>query len=222
MNVLIVFAHPELKSFNGALFETAVRELASNGHELATTDLYRMGFNPVSDRRNFRTVKDPDTLKLQMEEAYASENAGFVPELEAEILKLEACELLILQFPLWWFGLPAILKGWVDRVLAMGRAYGHGAMYGSGKFRGKRALLSLTTGGPEEAYRKSGLHGDIHAILRPIQRGVLQFIGFDMLAPQIHYAPVRASGEQREKWLAQYAERLRSIQNEAPVVVGGY
>jgi NAD(P)H dehydrogenase (quinone) len=222
MNVLIVFAHPEPKSFNGALFDTAVRELKAAGHTVVTSDLYRMGFNPVSDRRNFNMVKDPDYLKLQVEETYASEYDGFAPEIETEIRRLETCDLLILQFPMWWFGLPAILKGWADRVLAMGRTYGYGAIYETGKFRGKRALLSLTTGGPEEAYLKGGFNGDVEAILRPIQRGILEFIGFDVLAPQIHFGPVRASQEQREDWLENYAQRLRSIETELPIVVGNY
>jgi NAD(P)H dehydrogenase (quinone) len=181
-----------------------------------------MGFDPVSGRDNFRTVKDPAYLKLQLEEAYASEHDGFAPEIETEIRKIESCDLLILQFPLWWFGLPAILKGWVDRVLAMGRTYGLGANYGKGKFRGKRALLCLTTGGAEEAYRKGGLNGDIQAILRPVQRGVLQFVGFDVLAPQIHFGAARASAEQRARWLADYAHRLGAIESETPIDVGEY
>jgi NAD(P)H dehydrogenase (quinone) len=222
MNVLIVFAHPEPASFNGALFDAAVREMQAAGHTVVTSDLYRMGFDPVSSRRNFTTVKDRAYLKLQVEETHASEHHGFAPEVEAEIRKLEACDLLILQFPLWWFGLPAMLKGWVDRVLAMGRTYGYGAIYETGKFKGKRALLSLTTGGPEEAYRTGGFNGDIASILRPIQRGVLQFLGFDVLAPQIHYGPVRASDEQREHWLAEYANRLGAIASEAPIEVGTY
>jgi NAD(P)H dehydrogenase (quinone) len=163
MNVLIVFAHPEPASLNGALFDTALRELRAAGHTVVTSDLYRMGFDPVSSRRNFTTVKDAGYLKLQVEETHASEHDGFAAEIEAEIRKLEACDLLVLQFPLWWFGLPAMLKGWVDRVLAMGRTYGYGAIYETGKFKGKRALLSLTTGGPEEAYRKGGFNGDIAA-----------------------------------------------------------
>lgn len=222
MNVLIVLAHPEPKSFNGAMFDTALRELRAAGHTVETSDLYRMGFNPVSSRANFTTVKDADYLKLQAEETHASEHDGFAPEVEAELRKLEACDLLILQFPMWWFGLPAILKGWVDRVMAMGRTYGYGAIYQTGKFRGKRAMLSLTTGGPEEAYRKGGFNGDIEGILRPVQRGVLEFLGFDVLAPQIHYGPVRATPEQRQAWLADYAERLQSVHNEAPIAAGEY
>lgn len=85
MNTFIVLAHPEPKSFNGALFDTAVRVLAAASHSVAISDLYRMGFNPVSDRHNFSTVKDPDCLKLQIEETYASEHDGFAAEIEAEM-----------------------------------------------------------------------------------------------------------------------------------------
>jgi len=72
----------------------------------------------------------------------------------------------------------------------MGRTYGYGRMYGRGVFRGKRALLSVTTGGPLKAYEEGGLcglHGDIQAILRSIQHGILEFVGFSVLAPHIVY-----------------------------------
>ena len=84
---------------------------------------------------------------------------------------------MIRQFPLWWFGLPSLLKGWVDRVFAMGRTYGGERIYANGVFRGKRAMLSLTTGGPQQAYLQGAFNGDISAILRPIHRGMLQFVG---------------------------------------------
>lgn len=222
MNTFIVFAHPERKSFNGALLDTAAHTLQTSGHKVVVSDLYRMNFNPVSDRHNFRTVKDPDYLKLQVEETHASEQDGFSPEIESEMRKIESCDLMILQFPFWWFGLPAILKGWVDRVFAMGRVYGYGNIYQTGKFQGKRAMLSLTTGGPAEAYARGGFNGDMDAILRPVQRGILQFVGFDVLAPQIHFAPVRASFEQREAWLTAYARRLYAIAEESPIKVGEY
>ena len=83
--------------------------------------------------------------------------------------------------------------------MATGRTYGYGHIYDTGRFRGKRALLSLTTGGPQEAYLKDGFNGDMDAILRPIQRGILQFLGFDVLAPQIHYGPARSSEEMRQR-----------------------
>lgn len=222
MNVLIVFAHAEPQSFNGALYRTALENLQQAGHAVQTSDLHAMQFDPVSDRRNFTSVKDPKYLKQQMEELYATEVGGFAPEIEAELRKVEGCDLMIWQFPLWWFGVPAILKGWVDRVFVMGRVYGGGRLYENGTFRGKRALLSLTTGGPAEAYAKGGFNGDIQAMLRPIQRGMLQFSGFDVLAPHIIYAPVRATDETRQQWLAAFAERLRKIDRETPIEVGIY
>ena len=181
-----------------------------------------MRFDPVSSQKNFTTVKDPNYLKPQIEEMNATEMNGFSEEIESEIRKIEWCELMIWQFPLWWFGLPAVLKGWVDRVFAMGRAYGGGRVYQSGVFRGKRALLALTTGGPEDAYRKGAFNGDIAGVLRPIHRGMLQFAGFDVLAPQIVYGPVRLTDEQRTQALATYAERLQTIGTESPIDVGIY
>ena len=129
---------------------------------------------------------------------------------------------MIWQFPLWWFSVPAILKGWADRVLAMGKTYGGDRFYENGVCKGKRALLSVTTGGPAPAYDHGAFNGDIHGILRPIQRGILRFVGFDVLAPHIVYAPVRATPEQRAAWLAAYRQRLHNLAGEKPVDVGQY
>ena len=222
MKVFIVYWHPEPKSFNGAMFRVACETLAAAGYQISTSDLNDMRFNPVSGRHNFNTVKDPTYFKQQIEELHATDNDGFATEVESEIKKIEGCDLMIWQFPLWWFGLPAAMKGWVDRVFAMGRTYGGGHFYETGVFRGKRAFLSLTTGGPEEAYRTGGFNGDMTAILRPIHRGMLQFVGFDVLSPQIVYGPVHLTGEQRGQHLAAYAARLQRIADESPMEVGSY
>ncbi len=222
MKVFIVLAHPEHKSFNAAMFRTAVDTLTAEGHEVRTSDLYAMQFNPVSGRHNFITVKEPDYFKQQIEEMHATETYGFADDVEGEIQKIEWCDLMIWQFPLWWFGLPGILKGWVDRVFAMGRTYGGQRIYANGAFKGRRALLALTTGGPATAYLKGGFNGDINAILRPVHRGILQFTGFEVLAPQIAYGPVRLEQRERAESLAGYANRLKTIAAEPPLDVGIY
>jgi NAD(P)H dehydrogenase (quinone) len=173
MNVFIINAHAEPKSFNGAMFRAAHETMSVAGHSVQVSDLYAMKFDPVSDRRNFTTVKGAEYFKQQIEEMHATEVVGFAPDVEAEMRKAEWCDLMIWQFPLWWFGLPAILKGWVDRVFAMGRTYGGDRFYENGVFKGKRAMLSVTTGGPAEEYQAGGFNGDIHAVLRPIHRGML-------------------------------------------------
>lgn len=165
MNILIVNAHPEPQSFCSSLFNTALATLGDIGHQVKASDLYRMGFDPISDRRNYTTVKDPDYLKPQIEEMHASDVAGFSPDLDAEMRKVEWCDLMIWQFPLWWFSVPAIMKGWYDRVFAMGRFYGYGNIYETGVLKGKRAMLSLTTGGLQEHYTAEGFNGDINGIL---------------------------------------------------------
>ena len=222
MNAFLVLAHPEPNSFNAAMHRAAEAALRAAGHQVRTSDLHAMRFDPLSGRHNFTTVKDPDYLKLQAEEQHATERHGFRPELEAEIGKVEWCDLMVWQFPLWWFSVPAILKGWVDRVFAMGRAYGGGRIYETGMFRGKRAMLSLTTGGPEPSYQPGGFNGDLAGVLRPIHRGMLEFTGFQVLAPQVCYGPARQTEEVRRAWVEAYAGRLRGIEAEPPVRVGSY
>ncbi len=222
MNVFIVYYHPEPRSFNGAMFKKAITVLEEEGHEVKVSDLHEQNFNPTSGRHNFKSRSNADYYKQQLEEIHASETSGFAAEIEDEIMKIEWCDLMIWQFPLWWFGLPAPLKGWVDRVFVMGRTYGNGRFYENGVFNGKTAMLSLTTGGPAEAYLSDGFNGDIHAILRPIQRGMLEFVGFQMLSPHIVYGPAHIPEEDRTYLLRQYGERIKKLYQEKPVNIGKY
>ena len=217
MKVFIVHAHHEPKSFNGALTEAAVAALTDAGHEVRVSDLYAMDFDPVSDRRNFTTVGEADYLKQQVEESHASKNDGFAADIEAELEKLDWCDVLIFQFPIWWFGLPAILKGWVDRVFAMERIYGGGRWFDDGYFKGRRAMLSLTTGGGPGAFSENGIVGDIHAHLHPINYGILRFVGFDVVPPFIAWGPARASDERRRANIEEYVARVLSIPETEPI-----
>lgn len=222
MNVFIVYAHAEPDSFNSAALHVAISALEDAGHAVEVSDLYAMGFDPVSGRHNFTGAFDTDYFKQQAEETHASETGGFAPDIEAELEKIEACDLMIWQFPLWWFGLPGILKGWVDRVFVMGRVYGQGRIYEDGVFRGKRAVLSLTTGGPAAVYTPDGRNGDIDAILRPIQRGMLQFTGFGVLAPHIVFGPAHLDDEERMAALMGWRSRLAGVFEEGPIDPGLY
>jgi NAD(P)H dehydrogenase (quinone) len=173
MNVLIVHAHHEPKSFSSALSRQAAETLRSAGHEVTVSDLYAEGFDPVSDRRNFQSVFDANYLKQQNEERHASDVNGFAADLEREIARLEACDLLIFSFPLWWFGMPAILKGWVDRAFPMERVYGGAKLYENGLGQSKkRAMVIFTVGGGAEAYSGRGVNPPLESVLAPIEHGV--------------------------------------------------
>jgi NAD(P)H dehydrogenase (quinone) len=222
MKAFVVCWHPEPRSFNHAMFVAARRALERSGWQVTASDLHAMAFDPVSSRANFRSVKDPEYLKPQVEEQHATAVDGFAADIEAELRKLEACDLMVWQFPLWWFGLPAVLKGWVDRVFVMGRVYGGGRVYERGVFAGKRAMLSLTTGGPADAFRRDGFNGDIDGILRPIHRGMLEFVGFDVMAPHVVYGPARMNDAQRRAELERFERRLSTLGDETPIDVGAY
>lgn len=218
MRAFIVHAHPELKSFNGAMTRAAVDALRAAQHEVVVSDLYAMGFNPVSDRRNFSTCYDIHYYRQQSEEAYAAAHDGFVSEIQKEMDKLFWCDALILQFPLWWFALPAILKGWIDRVFAAGgRIYGGGKWYDRGVFSAKLAMCSVTIGGPPSMYSERGLNGPISAILFPINHGMLYFTGFTVKESFLVHAPARMRDDERAAQIAAYQKRLLTLAS-APVI----
>jgi NAD(P)H dehydrogenase (quinone) len=220
MKILIVHAHHEPRSFSSALARRAEQALRVQGHAVDFADLYAEKFDPVSDRRNFTTTKDAGYLKQQVEEAHASEVGGFAPALEREIRRLEACDALIFSFPIWWFGMPAILKGWVDRVFASVRIYGGPKIYetGLGKAQ-KRGLVLMTTGGGPDVYGGYGVNPPLSVVLAPVQHGVFWFNGFLPLAPFVAWSPARITPEDRAKYLDALEARLKGIADEPPVVL---
>jgi NAD(P)H dehydrogenase (quinone) len=217
MNVLIVYAHEEPRSFNGAMRDKAAEVLRGCGHAVEVSDLYAMRFNPVGGKHDFTTLADPDFFKYGAEQTKATAGRTFAADVAGEQEKLFRADFLIFQFPLWWFGLPAVLKGWVDRVFAAGLTYGGGRWYSNGVFRGKRAMLSLTTGGAADIYGPRGLNGEMDALLFPIQHGMLYFVGFDVLPPFVAWAVARSTEEQRHAYLRAYADRLTAWQTTAPL-----
>lgn len=217
MKVLLVLAHAESRSFCAALFHEARSVFEAQGHEVRTSDLYAMRFDPVGDRRDFVHEPDPGFFKYQKEQVVAHEGGTFAPDVSSEMDKLVWCDLAVFCFPLWWFGVPAILKGWFDRVLAMGFAYGGGRWFEHGVFSGRRSLLAFTAGAPEGRYAEGAIFGGIERVLYPLRVGVLNLTGLDVLEPFIVWAPARIGHEARTRVLEAWRIRLRSIGSETPL-----
>ncbi len=212
MNVLIVYAHPEPTSFNAALKNTAVETLLKAGHEVAVSDLYAMHFNPVIGSRDFVGERvDRTTLNVAAEQTAAFERGTLAADIQAEQEKIRRADLVILQFPMWWFGMPAILKGWADRVFARGFAYISGRKYDTGLLRGKAAMVSCTTGTSADTYAPDGIDGDILTVLWPVHNGLLRYCGFDILEPFVSYMPGRVGPEGRNAYLEAYKRRLGDL-----------
>ena len=214
MNVLIVYAHPEPKSFNGAMKDVAVQALRGAGHDVVVSDLYAMQFNAVVGAGDFQGDRaDPDYLRIAAEQTMAFAMGSLSPDIVAEQEKVKRADLLILQFPIWWFGMPAILKGWADRVFARGFAYIAGRKYDSGLMRGKTAMLAVTTGTSADTYAPDGIDGDILSVLWPVHNGLLRYCGFDVLAPSVAYMPGRVEQSVRLAYLEDYRRRLSDLDN---------
>lgn len=193
MKILIVFCHPVAESFAAAVLERCVAELGRAGHELAVKDLYREGFEPAmsaGERRAYEDVK-------------ADRSA-----IEGELAALTAAEGLLLIYPTWWYGLPAMLKGWFDRVWLPGVAFDLDRKRGisTHALSGVRRLMVVTTYGAPRWFIRLWM-GD------PGRKVVLR--GFrTLLAPRCRaawaalYRMDVATDEQRRRFLDQVSRKL--------------
>ncbi|MCU0761553.1 MAG: NAD(P)H-dependent oxidoreductase [Hydrogenophaga sp.] len=163
MKCLVVIAHPSTDSLCHAMARTAITALENHGHEVMIEDLYASGFEPA--------------LTLQERQSYYG--AAFdTTALQEQIDRLASAEALVLVFPTWWFGFPAVLKGWFDRVWAPGIAYDHGADLGAIQARllRLRTALAITSLG-------SPWWVDRWVLRRPVKR-VLKTALLGTCAPQ--------------------------------------
>lgn len=190
MNVLWVLAHPEPRSLTGRLRDLGVGALQEGGHAVRQSDLYAMDWNPVVCAADFGSGGDE-----RLDVATASERAWragtLAADIRAEHAKLAWADTLVLQFPLWWYGMPAIMKGWLDRVFVQGYAYrvldertGRARRYGDGGLAGRRALAVVTVGA-HHGLGPRGIHGDLTEVLFPLLHGTLFYTGMDVVEPLI-------------------------------------
>ena len=182
MYCLIVLAHPEQKSFNSQMAQVAKRAFEAGGHQAEIVDLYHEEFDPREALHHFIAPVAPDYFSAGTEQRHASNTHNLPPVVGLTLDKLERADVVVFQFPLWWWSMPAMLKGWLDRVLVSGRTYTSTSRYDRGHFKGKRALVSVTAGASEIACGPSGRCADLDLILWPLHFS-LYFVGFTVLPP---------------------------------------
>jgi len=221
-NILLVHAHPEPTSVTRQLADISVRTLQAQGHEVAQSDLYAMHWKAIFDADDFPRRANAERLSFIEESGHAFANGCQTADVEAEQRKLLAADAVILHFPLWWFGMPAIMKGWVDRVWAFGLAYGYrGAgnayRYGEGGFAGKRAMLAVSVGGPAEDYSPRGINGPLEQLLFPITHGTLFFPGMDVLPSFAVYGTARIDAPGMAAAAASWQHRLERLFVDQPI-----
>jgi NAD(P)H dehydrogenase (quinone) len=244
MRVLWIFAHPERRSLNGSLLDAGLHTLDTLGHEHQVSDLYAMGWKAVVDEADFggpdveaggfagaafegagHEPGAPDASRLIV--GAAQERAHLRRELSADIRaeqeKIAWADVLVFQFPLWWFGPPAILKGWFDRVLVQGFAFGlkdaagTTLRYGDGGLAGKRALIVTSVGARESSFGPRGIHGPIDEVLFPLLHGTFWYTGMAPLAPFTVYGADRMTTQGAHETAEALRRRLRTLEHEEPL-----
>lgn len=225
MNVLIVYAHPEPTSLNGSLKDFTVKRLEAAGHGVQVSDLYAMNWKATVDAQDSQDPPVGEYFNPSLDSKHAFANGRQRDDIYREQEKLRWADAVILQFPLWWFSMPAILKGWVERVYAFGFAYGvgehsdarWGSRYGEGSMKGKRAMLMVTMGGWDSHYSSRGINGPMEDLLFPIQHGVLHYPGFEVLPPFLVYRTSRVDEVRFAQTCQALGQRLDSLWITEPI-----
>src|SRR5262245_53771151 len=208
MQAHIVLSHPEPKSFNAHLADVARKALEAQRWSVSVTDLYSVGCDPCERSEHYRSRLNGERFDVQAEQRHASDGGSIADAVKREIENLDRADLLILQYPMWWHLPPAILKGWMDRVLIYGAVYTSKERFENGRFVGKRAMLSLTVGTSPATYDYNGRSGDIDLLLWPVKL-TLAYVGYAVLQPFVAYG-VEAGLRYSEP--AAIAERLKGVE----------
>jgi NAD(P)H dehydrogenase (quinone) len=228
-HALIVLAHPEPRSFNAQLAGLATERLERRGYTVELSDLCGQGFDPLEAPHHYARRRDTDWFRPQDEQRHAAESDAVPAEVEAEIDKLDRADLLLLQYPMWWYQPPAILKGWLDRVLTYGGVYTSRARYDRGRYRGRTAMLSVTTGAPEDTFAYNGRNGDIELLLWPMCF-TLYYVGYTVLPPfvsfgveaGVSYSDPGAVRERLARHRLGFSRRLDELDSVEPMSFSGW
>lgn len=186
MKAHIVLAHPERRSFNGHLADTTGAHLTAMGWDTSLSDLYGMGFDPCEAARHYGERADEARFHAQTEQRFSADKGQTPAVVAGEMDRILTSDLLVVHFPLWWFGMPAILKGWMDRVFVYGPMYRSAMRYDAGKCAGKRMLACVTTGASEDSCSFNGRESDTRMLMWPILFP-FRYLGFEVLKPEIFH-----------------------------------
>lgn len=189
MKQLIVYAHPNPASFNHAILETARETLAAKGDEVVVRDLYVLNFDPV--------LKGSDFEKLM---------AGKTPaDIKAEQDYIRWADTLVFIYPIWWVGMPAMIKGYIDRVFTQGFAFSIGANGIEKLLAGKRAVIFNTHGQPREYYEACGM---FDSLKKTSDFGIFEFCGISVTQHSFFGAVPYVDDAARKGYLAEVKKVL--------------
>jgi NAD(P)H dehydrogenase (quinone) len=150
--VLLVLSHPRRSSLTGQVADVFAAQLSASGHEIEWADLMAEGFDPVLREEDEPDWNDPDKK--------------YSRAVQDEMARIRRNDATVMIFPVYWWSMPALLKGWVDRV------WNNGFAYGARNFPQRRVWMIGVAGNTEEAYAKRGYD---HAMQIQLDLGVLDY-----------------------------------------------
>jgi NAD(P)H dehydrogenase (quinone) len=181
MKILIVYSHFNPASFNHALLKILQDNLGAN-NIIKTKDLYAENFNPV----------------LTMADMLALEQGTPSPDIRAEQEFVEWADMIIFVYPIWWQSMPAILKGYIDRVFSFGFAYTVDESGPRGLLMGKKVYIVNTTGATEEENIQSGVFESIRKLT---DIGIFSFCGMEVIGHHYLSGVPYVTDKERQKML---------------------
>jgi NAD(P)H dehydrogenase (quinone) len=211
----IVYAHPEPHSFVASMRDLTQKTLDARGWQTSMTDLQSIDFNAIASGADFGTRSRPDHLVYSLEQRHAWENGSIDPQIAAEVKAVREADLLVLVFPIFWYSVPAQLKGWIDRVFLSGVFYGGTRIYDRGGMRGKHALVVSSLGGRDYMFGPGSIHGDLNGMLRHLLQGTLGYVGFSVYEPFFAYHVPYVEPSERAEMLARLTQAVEDLESRA-------
>ncbi|SDJ19549.1 NAD(P)H oxidoreductase [Alteribacillus bidgolensis] len=178
MKILTVVTHPRENSLTFKVADHFVQGLKDAGHETEILDLYRSGFNPV--------------LWEEDEPEWSADHQEYSPEVEMEMERMKRHDSLAFVFPLWWWSMPAMLKGYIDRVWNWGFAYG------PGKLDHEKVLWLSLAGAPIERFEKRQYD---NMMTRYFNVGLADYCGIQNSQFELFYETINVQPGYMEEWL---------------------
>lgn len=192
MKALVVYCHPNPASFNHAILDLVTEDLKGRGTEYKVRDLYSLGWDPRLSAADFQQLLSGKT-------------PGDIGQ-EQEAVKW--ADVLYFIFPVWWFSMPAMLKGWVDRVFSFGFAYDMTEQGPRGLLTGKKAVVITTSGATREMAAMSGMDQSLKA---SIISGILGFCGITDVVHKNIYGVPYVTDEDRKNMLEETKATLSGL-----------
>jgi NAD(P)H dehydrogenase (quinone) len=184
MKHLIIYAHPNQESLNGYIKQTVIATLEAQDHEVILRDLYHLDFDPIlslEDMKGQRLGKVATDVSREQEYIAWAESITFI-------------------YPIWWTGMPAIMKGYIDRVMSYGFAYRYDQGVQKGLLEGKQAIIINTHGKSNTEYEATGMD---KALLLTSDAGIYSYCGLEVKEHFFFDRADRATTAHTEKWAAE-------------------